>query len=517
MSPNKRNLIKNIEKQLNKTFEEFKGQNQIQPIDYLEKLNIKEIQNKNYRKIKYPYPILFKTIILMDITDKNQLTIVEYLKKNKRIAKRLGLIDIPVQSMLSRFINHAMDEETRIIRSYIKNNIIDLSKKAGISLGLYTLNIKRSVKQLQINNKGLKIKKGIKTKEIAEFFKNKTLKLIKFNGNTNEIYHDDELIDLLIKIGLERKCAHNVCNSLRLKNKKVPISDAFLRRMKTMKPEKIMNDFDLLDENLWYTIEKNRLYNRSVKIAVDFTDMNYYGKGTSMTFNKVKLDNKGKKKKMKCFRFITMDIVEPEGSYTLKTLPYNPLARKEESLYQLLKYAKQKLKIRIVLLDRGFFSIECIKVLKRLNLYFLMPAVRNEKIKEKEQQTPTPGTIKPYIMGDVEFDIIKIRDEKKEKDLLFATNMDFNIDNPNITKKLLSIYSKRWAIENGYKIKKNEFCPKTTSKNFNIRLYYFLFTSFIYNLWILVRILVNLSLYGRKKVKKELTAYIFGVFILNPG
>jgi len=419
--------------------------------------------------------------------------------------------------MISRFINHGMDEETKIIRNFIKNNIIDISKKAGINLGIYTIDIKKPDKNDQTSSKGIIIKKGIKTKEIAEFFKNKTLSMLKFNGKKNEIYNDEELIDILIRIGLARRCAENVCNMLRDKGKKAPISDTILRRIKKMDADDIMDDFDLLGENLLETVRRNRFYYRAVKLAVDFTDHEYYGKGTTMTHNKVKIDSKGKKKKCKCFRYITMDIVEPEGSYTLKALPFTPLERKEDSLYKLLKYAKKKLKIKMVLMDRGFFTIECIKVLKRLNLKFLMPAIRNEKIKEKEPQMTIPGILSPFFMGDVDFDLIKIRDKEDENNLLFATNMDFDVDDSKITKKLLTIYGKRWKIENGFQVKKNEFCPKTTSKNFKIRLYYFLFTCFIYNLWLLVRVLVNLSVFGRKRAKKEITAYVFVELLLDPG
>ena len=85
------NLKKVITKQLNKIFEDFKDQNKVKPIDYIKKLTLTGIQNKKYRKIKYPYEALFKTIILMDITGNNQTTIVEYLKKHKRYLKRLSL------------------------------------------------------------------------------------------------------------------------------------------------------------------------------------------------------------------------------------------------------------------------------------------------------------------------------------------------------------------------------------------------------------------------------------------
>lgn len=341
--------------------------------------------------------------------------------------------------------------------------------------------------------------------------------MLKFNGNTNEIYHDEELIDILLKIGLDRKCAENVCNAMRDTNKKAPISDTFLRRIKNMETDDIMDDFDRLGENLWESVRRKRIYNSPVKLAIDFTDIEYYGKGTTMTHYKTKIDSKGHKKKVQCFRFITMDIVEREGSYTLMALPYPPLSNKSKFLYQLLKFAKKKLNVKIVLMDRGFFSIECIKVLKRLNLKFLMPAVRNERIKEKENEMTSPGILSPYNMGDVEFNLIKIKGDKDDKDLLYATNIDFDVYDPKIRKIILTTYNKRWLIENGYKVKKNEFCPKTTSKNYRIRLFYFLFTCFIYNLWILVRVLVNISVYGKKRTKNEITAYVFVEILLDLG
>jgi len=45
-------------------------------------------------------------------------------------------------------------------------------------------------------------------------------------------------------------------------------------------------------------------------------------------------------------------------------------------------------------------------------------------------------------------------------------------------------------------------------------LFHFLFTVFLYNLWILLRILVNIS-FGRKKKKSPITAFVFGKLFLS--
>lgn len=83
--------------------------------------------------------------------------------------------------------------------------------------------------------------------------------------------------------------------------------------------------------------------------------------------------------------------------------------------------------------------------------------------------------------------LIMILDVEKEKQA-FVTNM--NLDRL-LTRKLSKLYSKRWGIETSYRVKK-DFRPKTTSKNYIIRLFYFLFSVCLYNLWELVNVILAL-------------------------
>ena len=62
---------------------------------------------------------------------------------------------------------------------------------------------------------------------------------------------------------------------------------------------------------------------------------------------------------------------------------------------------------------------------------------------------------------------------------------------------LYKFYSKRWGIETGYRQIDHDFKAKTTSKNYHIRLFYFLFSVDLYNLWVLVNIVVSMTIYGR--------------------
>lgn len=67
----------------------------------------------------------------------------------------------------------------------------------------------------------------------------------------------------------------------------------------------------------------------------------------------------------------------------------------------------------------------------------------------------------------------------------------------------------------------HDFKPRTTSKNYCIRLFYFLFTVCLYNLWILVNICVSLVLHDRVSEKPIVTAKLFSIILyrvsVDPG
>ena len=74
-------------------------------------------------------------------------------------------------------------------------------------------------------------------------------------------------------------------------------------------------------------------------------------------------------------------------------------------------------------------------------------------------------------------------------------------------------YGKRWGIETGYRLKAQDFKPRTTSKNYTLRLFYFLFTVMLYNLWVLTNVIVGVKLYGRVPNKPLITAKRFAIIL----
>ena len=102
---------------------------------------------------------------------------------------------------------------------------------------------------------------------------------------------------------------------------------------------------------------------------------------------------------------------------------------------------------------------------------------------------------------------------------MFATNRDYNPNDVDLLERLFLLYSKRWGIETSYRVKKYAFRGKTTSKNYMIRLFYFMFSVLLYNLWILADLLIWMHLHGSIGVKHLVTSKYFGTLLMSidPG
>jgi putative transposase len=147
-----------------------------------------------------------------------------------------------------------------------------------------------------------------------------------------------------------------------------------------------------------------------------------------------------------------------------------------------------------------------------------MPCTTNERIKKILEIIPPPTIIRNYEMKNTLFNVVVVTDESRIV-RAFATNIKFNENDVGLSKRLFHLYSKRWSIETSYRVKKHSFRPKTTSKNYFIRLFYFLFSVFLYNLWIIVDILICLALLGLYNGNHIITSKYFGNILLaiDPG
>jgi len=242
-----------------------------------------------------------------------------------------------------------------------------------------------------------------------------------------------------------------------------------------------MNDVNSFFEEANEKIVKKaeRLLSKPVIVAIDFHDVPYYGEKRDVCI----LGCKNQKGTSWCHRYATIEIVEGGRRLTLAAMQVNRFlfANKSWVVKKLLERAMRYVKIKIVLLDRGFFSSDVIQLLNDMKLDWLMPVVLNRKIKYIMK------TMKGYKMRNVAFNLI-VGNWK------WATNMN------SVCSKLIKLYKKRWGIETGYRVKK-DFKIKTCTNNHVIRTLFFFIQILMYNFWTNIRKLTDFIRMCGERVK----------------
>jgi putative transposase len=224
----------------------------------------------------------------------------------------------------------------------------------------------------------------------------------------------------------------------------------------------------------------------------------------------------------KCYKFATITIVETTKRFTLLAVPIGPFDNKKKILETLLTYAQERIKINRLYVDRGFFDSDSIKLFQHHHLKYLMPCSHISTVKNLLNITPAPAVITDFPLADATFTMVILQETKENGETLkyaFATNEHYDEHDVTLTERLFHLYGKRWGIETSYRVKKHSYLPKTTSKNYLIRLFYFMFSVLLYNLWILADILLCLALFGFITDDHQVTSKYFGtiLYTVDPG
>ena len=209
-------------------------------------------------------------------------------------------------------------------------------------------------------------------------------------------------------------------------------------------------------------------------LAIDFTEKEYYG-------DKNHREVIGSKGGRYVRRYIEVSTVKP--ALFINAFPVNQFTNnKLKLLTQLLDgfYMLYSSKIKLLLLDRGFFIREVVRLLFEKNIKFLIPAVRNKAIKkliEQFEKGKLPSKIK-YQFGEITVNLLFFKTE--EETLVYITNTRYDSVKAHI------LYRKRWQIETNFR-EQNNFLFKTQTSDFVIRYLSFVLAGLLFNAWQLTR------------------------------
>ncbi len=292
-----------------------------------------------------------------------------------------------------------------------------------------------------------------------------------------------------------------------------PHGDTHLRAVKQFDPEDLIEGFQQATERLLSVIQSESSFRRPVTVAIDITTIRYFGNVKGMLMVSGTKDGEDR-----AFRVARLAVVGWNIPLILAVEPVressswdqNPPNRIHRVVRRLVQRAQEHVPIEMVLCDREFDSKAVYQTLSNHDVNYLIPKRVHstereiiETMEEDGQQVAVESANVHVDHGSHAIQFLYVPSTKGEGTAVFVTNLSVG---PVEAEMFCRRYSRRWQIENEYKSIKNDFLAKTSSKDYRVRLFYFVFAVLLHNIWRLTDYLLKLVVGGEIDYAPVLTA-----------
>lgn len=256
---------------------------------------------------------------------------------------------------------------------------------------------------------------------------------------------------------------------------------------------------------------------RYLKLAVDITEEDYYGKLDNpyiWTRNPAKAPNGATGH----FKYLTISATNSNCKLILFNMMLGPGYNVEDIIPQALNEIRKLIPIKQVTFDRGFDNHKLVYELEKLRLNYIIFSKKNKATKKIFEDIYIGDSyskirkLKFYKLEEkytceAKFVYIKaFQFEKTEEayDWIFITNMSFKS-----IRHTIASYRNRWGIETTFRVLKQDFRIKTTSKHQSVRLMCWFFSMLFYNIWQIAKFFISNTI----KAKSFFETLRFGIKI----
>jgi putative transposase len=519
--------IKRLEGEINKAFDSFRGRVSVGCSEFLKVLDVTPINSLIFGtyhgeewRFRHNPTFMIKATAFMKLKGiKFQHGLIRHLLDNRKDAENLGCNFsskgkplLPARRTFNYFMNERLTKEIWGLIDFIVEYSKETASRRGILLNFAT--VERPKREL--SDRTLFRRKREKTHEVCKLMRKSIYPKIKLDLARNTVFRKGDFLDMLTHVALTHDFTENgSCTYAYQKGERTPSADALLYHLKKYRHREALEDvyagvFDMVLE----MARKSGFLQRPLDLAIDTTDILYYGDKCDYMV----VGTKPQKGTNYCFKFATVNAVLNGERFVLYAIPVGHSRSPGEIVERLMEGIKGKVKVNRVYLDRGFYSLGVIEYFNRNGIKFLMPAVKSWRIKGMMEKHKAPYVTDYRMTNQFTnaagwFRLVLVKGESGRSNpnetYAFATNMETSA---NTAFLLLRHYDRRWGIETAFRVKE-AFRARTTSKNYIIRLFYFMFSVTLYNLWILLNTLLSLVLFGKLPERPLITAKMFGTML----
>lgn len=449
----------------------------------------------------HPAPLSFLGMIRLLIYRESTGDSYRELARYQELAEPLGLDHIPDESVLSRTWRRRFDdgvrEFVRIAAHFVVKEIYDRDFSAP------DVRPKSEV----VDEENCSTDTDEKAGEFTDEQIYRTTRLARDHGfsgfdsgrGVNATYDDTQFFELQTFMGMVGCGTPQGATRFQYRHgpDSGPHGDTHLRTVKQFEPEALADGFDQATNRLLSVIESKASFRRPVTVAIDITTVPYYGDVDGMSMVS------GLDQENRAFKFATLSVVGLNIPLILAVEPIressawdeNPSNQIHRVVRRLVTRAKEHVPIETVLCDREFDAQRVYQTLSNLGVNYLIPkrinSTEQEVIETMEadgQATAVESASVHVETGSHSMQFLYVPSTKGEGTTVFATNLRVG---PDEAETFCRRYSRRWQIENEYKSIKSDFLAKTSSKDYRVRLFYFVFAVLLYNIWRLTDFLLK--------------------------
>lgn len=300
---------------------------------------------------------------------------------------------------------------------------------------------------------------------------------IKINGSLT----CEDIFRTVVNMSVNKNSVHSVSKQYQ----DVACETSLRYHLRKLNMEELIksNEMILLQELI-----KNLKPGKSYEFAIDLTDDPYYGK-IDFSNEKYVISGQAKKSTNSFYSYISLYITNKNERFTVSVLP----VEKNKSMVEYLSYfidliKRLNFKIKVLCLDRGFYSIDVFEFLQNNNVPHIVPVIkRGEQMKQilignkARREQYVMKNSKKKILLNIVIDVKYLKGKRGKKGL---ENLGFVVFGVKWSpRKVSTVYRRRFAIESSYRMR-NIVKPKTSSKNANIRYFYTLISFLLKNIWL---------------------------------
>lgn len=466
----------------------------------------------------HPAPLSFRAMvlsfILMEITGDSYADFTRRLTREPEVAIILGFSRVPDESAFSRAWRNRFDDA---VHEYVETAAHFVIKEVH----------DRDIPAPEVRPKSDIVEDAPVEEDEADSFSQdeivQTTRLARDHAYghfesgraPNASYADTRFFELQTFMGIVRcGTAQGAARFQYRRGKEYgPHGDTHLRVVKQFDPKDLVDGFNETTDRLLSIIGSEASFRRPVTAAIDITTIPYYGDVEEMPMVSGTKDKEGH-----AFKFATLSIIGQNIPLILAVEPVQESSAWDENLpnqihrtvRRLVQRAKEHVPIETVLCDREFDSMRVFQTLSNLNVNYPIPkrvssSERDvlEQMDEDDQEVAVESASVHVEAGSHPMRFLYVPSTSGEGTTVFATNLRVG---PDEAETFCRRYSRRWQIENEYKSIKGDFLAKTSSKDYRVRLFYFVFAVLLYNIWRLTDFLLKAGMGGEMDYAPVLTA-----------